>query len=194
MHLWQRAVNQQTKQRTSKKAEVRKSTIDKIENTQSQQTSTKQREFPLGVVIHKLNQGIPAFANKCTAAAKALGIVDNIANADDHVKSSLVILSGIHKVIGEGKPLRGGKRLIVTRNLLGTFASTDLMRCENNVSNSVYWYSKDKTIRVSMHSAVSENFKKLDNLSIVIKKGHTVNNLIMIIPIGSFLPAPLKSF
>ena len=91
-----------------------------------------------------------------TAAAEILGI-SNIAEIDDSVKNVIAQLGELFISVDQQEPVLGFKRTIDAGNLEGSLVSLGILKREGT-SGSAYRYDNGHGLRISNHSAHTENF------------------------------------
>lgn len=110
-----------------------------------------------------------------TAAAEILGI-ENIANYSDSVKEAITVLGEFFAAIDQKKLVAGFSKPITASNLEGSLVAKNILK-RGGFGGSAYRYDNGHALRISNHSAKSENFKgKGEHLSLVLYEKGKLND------------------
>ena len=135
-------------------------------NEKGQKNNTKtSAASPLSRGLAK-QESFSMASKPVTAAAKNLGITENISQFSDVVKQAVSLFSDVADAIDNNAPVRGAKKAISANSLAGTLVANGVMARQGS-GDSVYLTIGNHTLRISDHSAHAENFDTSDeNLSI----------------------------
>ena len=106
--------------------------------------------------------------NRVVTAATDVGIANTIPQLSENVKRAIIVLSDIRAAIDNNSEVYGSRKTVSANNLIGILVSNGVFSRANN-NESVYMHDGDRSVRISNHSAVASNFKKQENLSIVLR-------------------------
>ena len=144
------------------------SSVEIKESEKSPKNDTKKVEQPASPLSRRSVKAENGRRYEPLATATTLFDIANIDEKSDSVKQAISALGDIYTSIETNKPLPNGRKTVRPSSLIGNMVSLGILK-RGGEGGSVYRSDNGHTLRISDHSANSENFvDQGENLSVAL--------------------------